>query len=74
MVFNIVGVVSAIGVGFASYSYFYEKFEAQRSHSLVLEAKLNSQEKLADERLKNTEEKFRSQQEIFKVQQEVMRY
>jgi cell division septum initiation protein DivIVA len=68
MAINILGAISAICVGFATYSYFFEKFEAQRAHSLVLEAMLKSQEKLADERLKSQEkladERLKSQEKV----------
>jgi hypothetical protein len=67
-IFDIVGIISGIGIASAAFSYVFEKFEAHRKYSLVLEGKLLAQEKVSEEKLlaqqKVTEEKLRSQEKV----------
>ena len=69
-VFNIVGIISGLGLASATFSYVFEKIDAQKAHSLVLEGKLLAlqenlkaqQEKLITQE-KATEDKLKAQRE-----------
>jgi hypothetical protein len=67
MAVSVVAIISGIAIASAAFSYIFEKFEAHRKYTIVLEGKLNSQEKIADERLKTTEDKLKAKALLMEV-------